>query len=892
MYEETGIGYDSSSLDSICRYAKRLEGHTLREECPELTALEDSHRRKGSFGNAVEQYYFHYAINSDPNPDFEEVGTELKTTPLKLKRDGSFSAKERLVISMINYMSVVDETWETSSLQKKLQKILLVAYQYEKDINPVDFLVKVVELWGVPQEDIPTFKSDWDTVVAKIRAGKAHELSGSDTLYLEAATKASSSKDRRQQPFSDVPAKPRAWAIKNSYMTVALNGLLEVQKIKRERDEEQLDLYELIHRRFESYFGLTEVELAEVCGYVGKGPGKPKNLCALITRHILGVDEDARIAEFEKAGIKPKTMRVKANGVPKESISFPVFDYFDLVQQSFEESEFWDYLHQKYLFVIYREDADEKGIYRLSEVLFWQMPDADLIEARHCYDEMQRRVKNGHAEQSVRSTENRCCHVRPHGRNKMDALPTPYGTRETKKCFWINARYIGEEIDRVEREKSRWRRDADVQNNGDGVSDQVIRVAELFAGVGGFRLGLEGYVDKTDAEMNMPAAGPFKTVWANQWEPPGTPARQFAADCYRKRFDDGTLLNEDIHAALDEYERGTIDIPDVDMVVGGFPCQDYSVAKPLSKASGIEGKKGVLWWDIYRFLKLKKCPRYVLLENVDRLLKSPASQRGRDFAIILSCLASLGYAAEWRVINGADYGFPQKRRRTYIYAEKTDEIWDLKKRLEDGVMAEAFPAETLGDMAESAVFDDPYDNTQKFGIGLKTSPFQNAGVMQGCTFVTAKVQAKYAGVCKALGDVLVNDEDVPEEFFVENEKLDKWRYLKGGKSEPRVDKRTGFTYNYSEGSMAFPDSAALPARTILTSEGGGGASRTKHIVQAADGRFRRLLPDELDQLQGFPKGWTDTGMTDIQRAFCAGNALIVGIPHRIGQVIAGRVLEA
>lgn len=135
-------------------------------------------------------------------------------------------------------------------------------------------------------------------------------------------------------------------------------------------------------------------------------------------------------------------------------------------------------------------------------------------------------------------------------------------------------------------------------------------------------------------------------------------------------------------------------------------------------------------------------------------------------------------------------------------------------------MAEAFPAEALGDMAESTVFDDPYDNTQKFGIGLKTSPFQNAGVMQGCTFVTAKVQAKYAGVCKALGDVLVNDEDVPEEFFVENEKLDKWRYLKGGKSEPRVDKRTGFTYNYSEGSMAFPDSAALPARTILTSEGG------------------------------------------------------------------------
>lgn len=889
MHKETAY-YDPSSLASIYEYAKRLEGHTLREECEGVDNLPDAHQRKGSFGNALEKYYFHYEINSDPNPDFKEVGTELKSTPLKKRRDGSFSAKERLVISMIDYMTVVDETWETCSLQKKLQKILLVVYQYEKDINPVDFMVKLVELWGLPAEDVPTFKNDWNTVVDKVRDGRAHEISGSDTLYLEAATKAATAKDRRKQPFSDIPAKPRAWAIKNSYMTTVFNQMIKLQVIERNADEANLDLLALVKKRFDPYLGLTEAELASVCGYVGEGKGKPKNLCALITRHILGVDDDAKIAEFEKAGIKAKTIRLKRNGIPRESVSFPTFDYCELAETPFDQSDFWDYLHQKYLFVVYREDSSQTDLYRLSEVLFWQMPDRDLVEARRCYEEMQKRVQEGHADRSVTSKENRCCHVRPHGRNKADTLPTPQGGQETKKCFWINARYIGEEIGRVERENAE-RQHCPVpheRNDGNAVPDQVIRVAELFAGVGGFRLGLEGYRDGSGQGMDMPAAGPFKTVWANQWEPPGTPTKQFAARCYKQRFGDAELINSDIHEVLDEYEAGHIDIPDVDMVVGGFPCQDYSVAKPLSKASGIEGKKGVLWWDIYRFLKLKNRPRYALFENVDRLLKSPAKQRGRDFAIILSCLASLGYAVEWRVINGAEYGFPQKRRRAYIYAERTDEAWNLEQRLQNGVMAEAFPMTLQGEPQELTVFEDPYDDTELFGVGLKASPFLGAGVMQGCKVLTAKVEPAYEGGCQMLGDVLTGGARVPESYYVEDEKLERWRYLKGSKSEPRVDKRTGFTYNYTEGPMAFPDPLDAPARTILTSEGGASALRTKHIVQAEDGRFRRLLPDELDQLQGFPKGWTATGMTDIQRAFCAGNALIVGIPHRIGKVIAKR----
>lgn len=422
------------------------------------------------------------------------------------------------------------------------------------------------------------------------------------------------------------------------------------------------------------------------------------------------------------------------------------------------------------------------------------------------------------------------------------------------------------------------------------MSSETIRVAELFAGVGGFRLGLDGYHDPERPEFDMPAAGPYETVWANQWEPPGTESQQFAARCYEERFGAGSCVNTDINQVLDDYEAGTDDhgIPDeIDMVVGGFPCQDYSVAKPLSKAGGIEGKKGVLWWDIYRFLHLKE-PRYVLLENVDRLLKSPASQRGRDFAIILSCLSDLGYSVEWRVVNSAEYGFCQRRKRVYIFAELTAENWDLEDRVADGVMAHALPIKEPVAFSEFDIPKDPYKITKGFGVGNKKSPFENCGAMRDFHVCTCAVTEDYHGEHRTLGNVVVAPEDVPNTFYVPDDKLEKWRYLKGSKSEKRVNKQTGFEYNYSEGSMAFPDLLTNPSRTILTGEGGAGASRFKHIIKTEDGRYRRLVPDELDQLQGFPRGWTDTGMTDGHRAFCMGNALVVGVPHLIGKEIVRR----
>lgn len=414
-----------------------------------------------------------------------------------------------------------------------------------------------------------------------------------------------------------------------------------------------------------------------------------------------------------------------------------------------------------------------------------------------------------------------------------------------------------------------------------------LQVAELFAGVGGFRVGF-GHANE-DLGCDF-----FDTIWANQWEPPGSPRRQFAWRCYESHFGEGSCVNEDINKVLEQAETGERSIPDFSLLVGGFPCQDYSVARPLSQAEGIEGKKGVLWWDIYRILEYKLVhndgllPKYVLLENVDRLLKSPAAQRGRDFAIILSCFYSLGYSVEWRVINAGEYGMPQRRRRVYIYAELDAPHWNLESVIGgDGVIASAFPME-LAEPNVLVVGPDAYETSKDFGIGLKTSPFMTTGAMQGGLVATAKGVAVYAGPQMTLGDVLVDDASVPEEYLIPNEQLPRWEYLKGSKSEPRTTK-AGFTYNYSEGSMAFPDALDKPSRTILTAEGGRGASRFKHAVRMADGRYRRLVPDELDQLQCFPAGWTATGMTDGQRAFCMGNALVTDIPRRIGVELARRL---
>ena len=409
-----------------------------------------------------------------------------------------------------------------------------------------------------------------------------------------------------------------------------------------------------------------------------------------------------------------------------------------------------------------------------------------------------------------------------------------------------------------------------------------IRVVELFAGVGGFRIGLEK------------ASPRFKTVWSNQWEP--STKRQDASIVYQRKFGTEGHSNEDIATVP------TSAIPSSDLLVGGFPCQDYSVATTLKNSGGIEGKKGVLWWQIHRILRESKTPPpYLFLENVDRLLKSPASQRGRDFAIILASLADLGYAAEWRVINAADYGMPQRRRRTYIvaYRKNTQLFKDAKTAMsgkavewltKEGVIAQAFRASLDSSEKESTlkIVGTLTDVTNDFNKGDgKNSPFFGAGFMVNRHVVTVDLVPKYSGHATTLREIIVDEKDVPPEYFIDGKALKEWKYLKGPKSETRKTPE-GFEYHYTEGGMAFPDSLDKPSRTIITGEGGSAPSRFKHVILTPSGRYRRLIPLELERLNMFPDNHTDAA-SDGKRAFLMGNALVTGIVERIGKVLKERM---
>lgn len=403
-------------------------------------------------------------------------------------------------------------------------------------------------------------------------------------------------------------------------------------------------------------------------------------------------------------------------------------------------------------------------------------------------------------------------------------------------------------------------------------TNNIIRVVELFAGVGGFRIGLEG------------ASDAYETIWNNQWEP--STKHQDASLVYQARFGSKGHSNKDINTVP------TTDIPDHDLLVGGFPCQDYSVAATLSKSGGIEGKKGVLWWQIYRILLEKgdKRPNYIFLENVDRLINSPATQRGRDFAIILASLADLGYIVEWRIINAADYGMPQRRRRTYIVGYQKNSV--VAKQIDDadnwllydGVMSKAFPFVKKEATDSRFVINGTIQEVSAgFNKGKSTSPFGNTGIMIDRKVISVDAEAVYDGTRQTLGSNIVDEDFIPEDYFISDTELPKWQYEKGAKKINRVSKE-GYEYVFSEGSMAFPDPLDKPSRTMITGEGGSAPSRFKHVVLTKSGRYRRLIPIELERLNMFPDNHTyHPEVTDGRRAFLMGNALVCGIVEQIGK---------
>lgn len=399
-------------------------------------------------------------------------------------------------------------------------------------------------------------------------------------------------------------------------------------------------------------------------------------------------------------------------------------------------------------------------------------------------------------------------------------------------------------------------------------------VIELFAGVGGFRCGLNNVTLKGNkvTENNN-----WKFVWANQWEP--STKSQEAYDCYSKRFENQDVSNEDI------FNVDKKKIPNHTLLVGGFPCQDYSVARTRSGSKGLEGKKGVLWWAIIDTIKAKKTP-FLFLENVDRLLISPASQRGRDFGMILRSLYDNGYAVQWRVINAGEYGEPQKRRRIYIIAyHKSTKYYEKMKKLnmrdiivKDGIFAKQFPVkENELDYNMANISKTSFKDLAEVSDNFQTQ-FYNSGVMCEGKIYTAKMESDCTDIYP-LSKIREKDA-VDEKYFLSDEKIEKFRQLKGSKRIPRV-KPNGETYLYSEGAMAFPDNLNVPARTILTSE--SGLSRMSHVIEDKQtGKLRLLTPLECERINGFPDNWTNTGMSDKRRYFMMGNALVVGIVKKIG----------
>lgn len=418
-----------------------------------------------------------------------------------------------------------------------------------------------------------------------------------------------------------------------------------------------------------------------------------------------------------------------------------------------------------------------------------------------------------------------------------------------------------------------------------------MNVLELFAGVGGFRIGLEN-------------ANPdyFRTLWSNQWEP--SRKSQDAFEVYNYHFPDSENINISIADINDEQFAEM----NADMIVGGFPCQDYSVARSKKNEQGIEGQKGVLFWEIIRATRIIR-PRFLILENVDRLLKAPSKQRGRDFAIMLTAFNNLGYSVEWRVINAADYGRSQRRRRVFFFIyrndipfahqmdqrfEEQEQVFD-ENRYDDyifheGLFATQFPIMNTPVKKRHVYYELPEDIVEVSDNFSGT--VWNTGVMRHGRYYSIDTAPNYDGKPITLGEILQNEEEVPEKFFInDSAKLEKFQYLRGPKRIERTS-TDGHTYIYSEGGMSPTDDLNLPGRTMLTSE--GTVNRSTHFLHV-NGRYRLITPVEAERLQDFPDNWTAlkrlsdgtvTEVSDKMRMFFMGNALVTDIVRKIGEFIS------
>jgi DNA mismatch repair protein MutH len=459
------MDYNKSNLNSIIAYAKKLENKSLRIACG--VSIENySYRGKGNFGQLLEKYYFNYEPNSLNEPDFHEVELELKSSPLKVLKSNQFRSKERLVLNIINYLDLPKQDFLTSSFYVKNSHLLLVFYLHEQDVDVIDYIIKLVGDWKIPDTDLSIIKNDWEQIKKKVLDGLAHELSEGDTFYLGAATKGAKGGNFRTQPFNNLLAKQRAFTFKQGYLNHIIASLAHDKKdvsygkiISSSIQLNNKTLEEIVVDKFSSYLNKSVEDLVTIFSKNKLNP-KAKNFYSSLAKLVLGISIEQEIEEFSKAEIKVKAIRIKNNNLPKEDLSFPAFNYEDLVNEDWEESIFKSYLETKYIFIFFKFDKNDK--LTLNKVKFWNMPVKDIIDAKKVWVKTKQIVNNGdivnHINKNIRHTNfpnkefNRVSHVRPHALNSKDTFPLPVTDKVTKAkeytkhSFWINNTYIRDNI--------------------------------------------------------------------------------------------------------------------------------------------------------------------------------------------------------------------------------------------------------------------------------------------------------------------------------------------------------------------------------------------------------------------------------------------------------------
>lgn len=461
--------FDINSISSIIKFAKKIKDKTLRQACGKEIERH-SYKGKGNFGQILEKFYFGYKPNSNPEPDFQKVGIELKSSPLKILKNGEFRSKERLVLNIINYLEVYKEDFETSSFWKKNSHLLLVFYIHDKDLNILDYLIKLVDSWKYPDEDLKVIKRDWEVINKKIKDGKAHELSEGDTFYLGACTKGSTAlKSFRNQPFNKMKAKQRAYSLKQGYVNHIIANIAHEEqgvygKIIKEPAllDKGISIEDFIISKFQPFYNFSTSQIEK--HFELKLNKNSKNYYASLIKFILGFSVEENIKEFEKADIQVKTIRVESNNKIQQSVSFPAFDFEKIYNENWIDSELKDLTEKKFLFLFFKKRED---IYYFDKAKFWNMPYKDRIEVRKVWLKTKKIIQTGEIIKGYKTdkngktsrlnnfpkiTENKVWHVRPHAKTALDTNPLPIMekvTKEmvyTKQCFWMNWDYLRDEI--------------------------------------------------------------------------------------------------------------------------------------------------------------------------------------------------------------------------------------------------------------------------------------------------------------------------------------------------------------------------------------------------------------------------------------------------------------